>query len=644
MKKRLLLVTEDIIEIQTFSGKLGNLYSFLCQLLLKLKLKLAIFILHRQYDITVLSTDQHVSRSATFLSYSQQLDPSQMGDYKPLAWEIFRKIAKVIYQADRDFSRDNSIPLISLWENKITSRLMNYYLSYLELLTRLITVNQYSRVLILGNSVQEQIAKFLSRQHQLKLLNYSQINFNGLTKIFFRYFRHREISKKLNIFKTQAQQPKLPLKSLPHPVLLSVDLFRHLKTLIPLYQKLHKLKVKPLLIADELLIASYLKNSKAENLNHIFLANFLSVEYIEDKIIKWQPITNLIHQRVAKSIGIKPKNIETLILNLAFPEISPIIKQGLILSKLYLLAGEKLFNILKPKYVIVAADIRLTEVSLSYLAKIHKVPSMTVSPRTIMFPDEPYQYNLTDYISVTGPDAKNQLIKLEVPNQKIIISGDPRYDYFSYLAKKFSAKKALLKLGIKPTKKKIILLISERPNLYLTKKEKKDYFLLVSQAIKNLPNTILVIKPHPTEKKYRLVEELKQWGIANTIVSDNQKIELFDLLKLSSVVVMVWSMTGFEAMMLKRPVIIVNPHRKNFDKFIPYLKNQAAVEANTISSLFQNLDIYLNPQNSKTKQLIASGLKFSQHYIKTPDGQAANRVCQALAVKPPSTTMLAPVT
>lgn len=625
MKKKLLVVTEDIIEIQTFSGTLGNVYSFFCQLLLKLKLKLAIFILHRQYDVTVLATDQYFSCPGAFLSYSEQLDPAKMDAYKPLAWKIFKTIAAVT----------GTIDLISLWQNKITSRLMNYYLSYLELLTRLISSGQYSQVLILGSSVPEQIAKFLCRQYQRPLLNYSFFNFNFLTKFFFRFFRQRELSRKLNHFILQARQSKLPPKLASHPVLLSVDLFRHLKTLIPVYLSLDQAKANPLFVTDESLITSYLTNSKAENSRYIFLANFISPQEIEHQIKSWRP---------AKAINLQSKNIATLILRLAYPEISPIIQEGLILSKLYLLAGEKLFQTLKPKYVVVAADIRLTEMTLSYLAKVHSIPSITVSPRTIIFPDEPYQYNLTDFIAVTGLHAKNQLIKLHVPAQKIIVSGDPRSDYFNFLSKNFSAPKARLKLGIKPSKKKIILLISERPNLYLTEKEKRDFFLLVSQAVASHPDTILVVKPHPTEKKYRLLEELKQWEITNAIVSDNQKIELFDLLKLSSVVVMVWSMTGLEAMMMKKPVIIVNPHGKNFDKYIPYLKNKAAIEANTLSSLSKYLGIYSNHQNPATKKLIAAGLKFSRAYIKKPDGQAADRVAQALAVKPPSMTMLAPVT
>ena len=75
-------------------------------------------------------------------------------------------------------------------------------------------------------------------------------------------------------------------------------------------------------------------------------------------------------------------------------------------------------------------------------------------------------------------------------------------------------------------------------------------------------NTVLVIKPHPSEKRYRVLEELKEWGIANAIVTDNNQLELVELLNVCSVVLQTWSMTVFEAIMMNRPVISVNPFKK----------------------------------------------------------------------------------
>jgi len=628
MKKQLLIVTEDIAKIQTLSGKLGNLCSFLYQFILGLKLKIIILIFRDKYDITVLATDKHLSKLVNNLSYSEQLDLSKTAKYKSLAWQLTTKISNTINKADKRFSVVNSIPLISLWENKISVQLIYHYFSYFELLTRLITSQKYSHVLVLGNSTQEQIAKFISERNDIKLINYSNIKFNTFINNLFLFFRHRELKKKIKAFVSQSQKTKPLLSTLTQPILLSIDLFRHLKTLVPIYQELQKLKANPLFVAEESSIQSHLENFKLKKATYVFLASFLPTSYITSQISKWQTTTAKIHSQVKKDLVKKPQNIEQLFLNLFFYELSPIIKRGLILSRLYLEAGEKLFLDLKPKHIVVAADVRLTELTLSFLAKKYHIPSITVSPRTIIFKEETYKYNLTDYISVTGQYAKDQLVKLRVPSNKIIINGDPRYDYFTFLEKNFSTRNAFQKLGITPTNKKVILLISDRPSSCLPKDEKKDIFLQVSQAVKNHQNTLLVIKPHPTEKKYLLQDELKQWGITNAIVSNNHNIELFDLLKISSTVIIAWSMTGLEAMMLKKPVIIVNPHKKDYDKHIPYLKNKSVVQSHTISTLTKYLEIYTNHKHPKTKKLITQGLIFSGRYIQKNDGKVAQRICK----------------
>jgi len=627
MKKNLLIVTEDVIEIQTFSGALGNLFSKTYQLFLKIKLKIAIIFLKKNYSITVLATETVNLSNVQRLNYSSQFDPHKNSQNKPLAQSIYRFIANQIKLANSEFSQFKSIPLFSLWENKITPRLMNYYLSYLEVLTRLIKSGQYTHILVLGKSTPEQIAIYLAKYNNIKLIDLSFTNFNWTVKGLFKYFHQREIANRLKGFKHQAERIRLPLKSLNQSIILSVDFYRHLKTLVPVYQALKKVKANPLLVTDQFGLKNSLSSLKAEASRHIFLASFLPKEVIDSLIINNLSLVRKIESQVARAVLNQRLSPETLILKLVYPEIAPIIQRGLILSRLYLQAGDELFKKIKPKFIVVAADSRFPEITLSKMAKIYNIPSLTISPRFIIFEDEPYKYDLTDYIAVTGENVRNQLIKLGVPIKKLIVSGDPRNDQFIYLTKKFSAQKTLEKLGIEPADKKIVLLISERPNLYFPKNEKKEMFLLAAEAVKKLPNAILVIKPHPTERKFRLEEELKQWKINRAVVSDNKQIELFDLLKLSSAVVMVWSMVGLEAMMLRRPVIIVNPRRKNFDRFIPYLKQKAAVEAVSLKDLEQYLRLY---SDNKNKELISAGLKFSRTYIGNSDQSAADKLAKII--------------
>lgn len=611
--KKLLIVTEDLIEIQTFSGIFGNLFSRIYQIFQKIKLFLVVGFIKSFYSVTVLTTDKINLKLVTSLIYSELFDPVKSGRYIPLVRSVYQNLTDQLNKLDPKSIQFKSIPLISLWENKITSRLMTYYISYFELITRLIDSQEYSAVLILGKSTQEQIASYLCQKKIIKLIDCSWFNLNWVVKTLFQYFRTREINGRLNQFKNQgAAKPSIKLPT--QPIIFSVDFFRHLKTLMPVYQVLERLRAQPLLVTDQPGLKQNIINLRAPNANFVHLANFLppkSCRFMNDQL------ENIIEPR-------------TLIFKLIYPEIIPILKRGLILSRLYLAAGDELFKKLKPKFIVVAADSRFCEITLSKLAKIYQVPSLTVSPRFILFEDEPYQYNLTDYYAVAGKKVKNQLLELKVPSRKIFISGDPRCDSLQH---RLSKKIIFKKFGMSFTSKKIVLLISERPNLHFPKNEKRAVFVMVSRVVRELKNTILVIKPHPTERKYRLSEELKQWGINNAVVSDNHKIELFDLLKLSSVVTMVWSMAGLEAMLSGRPVVIINPFHKDFDKFIPYLKQEAAIEANNAKNLKKLLSVCLDKKNAKTKKLIKSGYNFARSYINYSSQQASENIAQFIINK-----------
>jgi|GEM_PF-2868323 UDP-N-acetylglucosamine 2-epimerase len=626
MKQRLLIVSEDIAQIQILSGKLGRTYSLIYQNLLKIKLRVTIFLLKSKYQVTLLASDSSKLKHSTSIQYSQAIDPHRLTKYKSLAWNLTNKITKTIIKADKTFTLHQSIPLIKLWENNLSLIIMYRYLSYLELIDRTLESKKYDVVLILGQSFQEKLAKFYSKTYKLKLLNFSWPNLNFVNQWLFYYFRYRELTKKINHFKNQSLKSKAKLKLSTSPILLSVDFYRHLKTLVPVYNQLKKLNLNPWLTTDDSSIKSRLDRFKLHQPNYLFLASFLPQNYLNINLSAWKNSVNHIHQKTKSLLTSNSSSLDDFLLKEIFNEISPLIKHGLIVSKLYLAAGEQLFKTLKPKCVVVVADTRLVELTLSHLAKKYHTPSLTVSSKTMIFDEETYQFNATDLFSVTGNQARDQLIKVKVPKGKIHVLGDPRYDYFKLLEKNFSPSQVYQKLGLKNSTKKIILLISFRSKSEIPKEEKKDFFIFSSQAVKQLGSTILVVKPHPTEKRSNLLQELKEWGITNAIVADNNQLELFDLLKVSSVVVLTWSMTGLEAMMLNKPVISLNPHSKDYDKYIPYIKNSAVAEANSAEELIKHLKILTNQDHLQTKALLKRGTQFTKKYIRPYDGQASQRI------------------
>ena len=408
------------------------------------------------------------------------------------------------------------------------------------------------------------------------------------------------------------------IKKHPSPILLSVDFFRHLKTLVPLYHYLAAKRLNPWLVTDINSLSNNLKNFKLPQANSCFLASWLTPGYYEEHQQEWQQAVRDLHRRAQRQ--------NQFLRQLIFLELSPLIKYGLMLNKLYLEAGEQLFLKLKPRAVVVIADYRLTELTLSVLAKKHQVFSLLVSPRTIVFDEEPSKFNLTDFVAVAGQQAYEKLRQLKVPAKRIKIFGDPSYEYYARLRRNFSPAQLYRQLGIKDLKKKIVIFTSDRVNTLLSAEEKRQSLTLAYQAVQAVPGTVLVVKPHPTENRRQLLAEIQSWGIKAAVVSDNDRVELFDLVEAAAVVILNWSMMGLEVALLNRPVIIVNPAGKNYDQIIPYVSSHGAVAIKNAQELQQQLKILCQRQHPQTQQQLRRAKKFASYYVKEPDG----RVCQQL--------------
>lgn len=622
--KSVLVITPDISKIQSYTGKLGYIIKSLYLSSLNLKLNIIVKLLKSNYQITLLSSDYFKFPSVQQLYYSQFINARSDPQNNQQSWQLIRKINSILQELSPNFISQEGIAITRLHETNLAGVISYEYLSFFNLYQKILKQQDFKKIIILNCHPHSLMAKHIAVKEGLPVINIKLLSLDNIICFLDSFFRKREQTKKLQDFLRLSSQARPNINS--GSILLSVDFFRHLKILVPLYKYLAKNNQNPLLVTPLPLIKTNLNNFNLNSVKICFLPSFLPQNYYRQNQKTWQKQMNTLH-RQAKIYFLKKNNTtEDFLLKLFFKHLSPIIKYGFIISKLYLKAGNNLFEILKPKAVIVAADVRQTELTLSLLAKKYHIVSILVSPRTIIFNEEPSLFNTTDLISTAGKQAYQKLIKLGVPKTKIIIAGDPSYQYISSKPKN----QVYRLLGIKDLSKKIILLISDRTNPLLSKEEKKQTFKIVSQAVKKIKNAVLVIKPHPTEKKHRLVEETKSWQINNAIISDNYQLELFDLLKYCQVVLLAWSMTGLEATMFNRPVIVVNPTDKDYDQLIPYVKNEGAVLAKSTLKLIFWLKILTDHNHPQTKNQLRKAHKFAEYYIKSNDNQATKRITQAL--------------
>ena len=131
MKKKLLIVTQDLVKIQTFSGKIGRIYSLFYPLFLKVKIFTLVYLYQSKYEITLLSSQRYNLPLKKNLLYGfQVLDRNKLVKFKPLIWQLIGELTQSIVRLNPDFSHFSNISLLKIWENKISTQLMNDYIFY----------------------------------------------------------------------------------------------------------------------------------------------------------------------------------------------------------------------------------------------------------------------------------------------------------------------------------------------------------------------------------------------------------------------------------------------------------------------------------------------------------------------------------
>jgi len=582
--KKILIITTDVIKIKQLTGVIGKTYSAVYLFLFKLILKITIWFYRRSFQVSVLALDCSKIKQVNVFYYSHELTHLNLAENRRQYLKATDKILKEIQQKQESFFQESGINITQLFKTRLAHFLADRYL------------------------VDSQVCRQVISQIKPDKIIY--LNLFGLNRIndkLFKFLLTREYRKKLNMFICQSQVP-LPALAVYHQAsLLSLDFYRHLKSFKPIYQKLAAEKYNPLIITD---ITN--PDAKLHNIdlpaNYLFLASFLPEARQLAKIYNYQ--------------------LKKILVSFHHPS-RPLIFYSLILSKLYLKAGEKLFKELDPKNVIVVSDLRFLETGLAALAKKSRTFSLMISPNTLLDSTQINPYDTTDKITLPGDFVKNQLIKIGLPEKKLTVVGDLQLES----KPKFTKRQVYKTLGVDNLDKKIVLLISFRPNSMIPTEEKKLFVQWCSAAVRQVKAVILVIKPHPTEKRSTLVKELESYGVKNVVVADNQKLELADLLSASAVVLQTWSMTLFEAVAMNRPVISVNPLSKDYNFFLPVINTGGAVEVTTQAALVKYLQIFQDHHNPRTQNQLNRANRAVKHFINSGNVRASDKVFALLRKK-----------
>lgn len=625
-----LVVVQDTFLIQTYSGGMGNVFKKIFNLAFFLRLNIILFFLkitEKQKFIIVLPDHLNFNfdNKTIVFKYSEALAKVELSKYRSSSISLMDKIVDLIEKAEGSKAFFKSVNLTDIWYTQVASRLSYGFFSYCSFFEDLLKTKEIDQLITLGCSKEEKIAELIAKKNKIRINCFSLFDIAPIYDFVQGLLNKRTLKNKLGDFILKSKKRPLNKMILKKDCfILSVDFFRHLKILVPLYKTYKKHGRNVYFVLDDLKAVSILEKIYGIKDNWIYAQHFMNPSEATKLYSKFSKDFTKTWSRI-KNLSSNDKYLKTA-LEIMETFLKPQIAYGLPMSVLYLTAINRLLDSLSPRGIICHNDMRPAESSLLYLAKKFKTKTL-IAHSEILSNDLTNRFD-SDYFSATGKNIKNELMKLGYPQIKIFVNGDPRLDFLADRQKKPN-NFVYRKLGINITKK-IILLISDKPHSLLSLKDKEEQFKSVYQAVKDLKECQLVVKPHPTEDRLNLIEYLKMWGLKDVVVSDNKELELFDILPLTSTVIIGWSMVGFEAMLFKIPVIIANFTSKNYDIQIPYIKGEGAVEVKSIEAVKDCLKKFIDPLNSERIKQINNGLKFCSNYYQLPLGKASEKVYRIL--------------
>ena len=329
------------------------------------------------------------------------------------------------------------------------------------------------------------------------------------------------------------------------------------------------------------------------------------------------------------------KNVEKIILNnntvLGINSLSEYFYRQINRSIAIILLCDKIFKKNKFKTIFPVADGEMLENIAISTAKNHLISSVTLLPGAFNPLPIFQEWFHSDKICVSGNKDQELMTQIGYSNEKIIVTGNPKLDFFCKLEQQDSKIKLGKKYNIDPSKK--ILLIARS----LWEENDEEW---ISKLIKDCSKNEIqvIVKIHPlyntksNEISQRKISEIKKL-CSNVDFLITYDEDLYLLLSASDLVIIHESSTvGIEACIANKPIIVTD-FLKNFIDFeIRFHKIGAALYTDTYENLLEKIkDILLYEKYEK--ELKKGREEIIKLYNYKNDGKASNRIFKIITNK-----------
>jgi len=283
----------------------------------------------------------------------------------------------------------------------------------------------------------------------------------------------------------------------------------------------------------------------------------------------------------------------------------------------------------KPNVIVMHIDTAPIEMTMCAVARLANIPTIVIQ-HGIQAELRGHDDINTDKFAAWGPMHKERYIAWGNPPDKLEVTGSITFDKLYNRKTDPDVKvKMCQKLGLDANKK--IFMIATRTNwpAYWTSAfrdadSETTMFREVLKALELCCEEQLVVKVHPGEIRDGMYQNaLADVNPKRNHVVITKDVDLHDLIDASDMVIISSSTVALEAMILGKPVIIVNLTRR--EDLIPYAGSGAALgvyNAEDIAPAIQR--VLSNP--SLNEELAENRAKFIHDYAYKIDGKAIERV------------------
>jgi hypothetical protein len=276
------------------------------------------------------------------------------------------------------------------------------------------------------------------------------------------------------------------------------------------------------------------------------------------------------------------------------------------------------------KSTVALADGEILENISLQISKKNKIKNFSLLPVIV-----PPHAILTDWfhaekIFVSGNNGVNSLINLGYDKNRLVITGNPLYDYTKNINEKKS--KSMLKKQFKIDDSKKLIIIG-------TGEYHKNDEIWMSKFIKfcNQNNFEIIIKMHPKWKGrnegLNLSKIRKECENEKFLISYD--IDIRTALSAADLLITDYSNIGLEAICLEKPLITVNFIKENLDNILKYHDFGAALYFENYQKFEKSILEILNG-NNYAKTLEIGRQKFIEEFNFANDGNASKRIFDLL--------------